>query len=1424
MKTAGFDLGTNSIGICVRNDEQSHNITEQLDFFSTLIFPSGVGNGKSGEFSFAAQRTQKRSARNLYKARKCRIWGTLALLIEHKMCPLTIDELDQWRRYDKKKGLKRQYPITAQKFEQWVRCDFDGDGISEYTPYQLRKELMEIKYNFENETDRFKLGRALYHIAQRRGFKSSKGETKVEQEKKENKHNVESEEENISLKESEEKKSKALTEYMAAHNCPTIGCAFSLMEKEGIRIRGSEYHAVRSQYRDEIITIFKYQGLEQSNPDFCRCILSTKKDEGTIFYKRPLRSQKGLVGKCTLEPQKARCPICHPDFEEFRALTFINNIKYRKSDKDIWQTLNEEQRHSLYRSKFMRTKTVFKFIEIREWLEKNIGYPLSYKEKNINYKDNTSISACPISARFRNLFGEDWKEICIHTEAEKRNSKNGITHRVSYTMEDIWHVCFACDDEEFLYNFAIEKLGLDKERSQEFIRIYEAMQQGYASLSKKAINNILPFLRQGYIYSHAVLLAKIPEIIGKERWLHIKDELIGQLNQLQHDISQQKLIFNITNSLIANYKSLEMDERWGVHDYNYQLDESDHKDIVETCVNAIGKKSWEELDAEHRDTIIQDVTEKYQAFYRSTQRDYYKIPKMQDAMKAYLLEQFNDLDSKSLEKLYHPSAIEFYPASETGELGSPVIGAFKNPMAMRVLHCLRKQVNNLLKKGIINNETRIVIETARQLNDANTRWAMETYNKEREKENEAIKKILNEVFSERNISETDIEKVRYLLEQHDILEDGATYQPPKKKGEKGEKYVKDVTKYQLWLEQGCRCIYTGKIISISALFDDNQFEIEHTIPRSLSFDNSQANLTVCERHFNRFVKQNRLPSQLDNYNEILRRIQPWIDKVESIKDQIEYWKGASKSTSDVDGKNYCIRQRRLWEMEFNYWHNKVERFKMKDATTGFRNNQLVDTSIISKYAYHYLKTVFDHVEVQKGSVTADFRKMLGVQSVDEKKDRSKHSHHAIDASILTLIPKSNVRDKMLQLFYEIQEDKRLQKDTQWKQKELDKAIRRCNLHNISALPAFIEQNVLVNHIIKDQALTPAKRKIRRRGKVVLFNGKIRWQQGDCIRGQLHDETYYGAIRHYQFDDNNKLIRNEQGEPCIGNIEYVVRKPLKFKQNDNDSGFKKWDEIEKVIVDKDLIKMMKSQFEPETSFKDAYEQGIYMLNSKGEKINKIRHIRCFNTGSKPIDIKRHTYLSTKEHKQYYYATNGENLYYAIYWDGISPNRGYDYISLLDLAQRTVKEKRADLLFQPYKMIGKGKKTTEVPLYAMLQAGTRVIMFRPEEFDSTQILHINEYKQIISQLDHSNLMNRLYIMTRIFDPKQGLLQFKHHLEARNDQELSSDFPKEIYGARGKNGFSSFSYASEQPKLLLSPINFYFLIENKDFKIENAHIVFV
>ena len=127
-KISGIDLGTNSIGLSVRDADNGNNLQAQLDFFTSVVFKSGVGNGKSGEFSYAAKRTEKRSSRRLYQARKYRIWNTLSVLIDHGFCPLSIEDLDKWRKYDRANGQKRQYPIDATAFEQWVCLDFDGDG------------------------------------------------------------------------------------------------------------------------------------------------------------------------------------------------------------------------------------------------------------------------------------------------------------------------------------------------------------------------------------------------------------------------------------------------------------------------------------------------------------------------------------------------------------------------------------------------------------------------------------------------------------------------------------------------------------------------------------------------------------------------------------------------------------------------------------------------------------------------------------------------------------------------------------------------------------------------------------------------------------------------------------------------------------------------------------------------------------------------------------------------------------------------------------------------------------------------------------------------------------------------------------------------------------------------------------------------
>ena len=78
-----------------------------------------------------------------------------------------------------------------------------------------------------------------------------------------------------------------------------------------------------------------------------------------------------------------------------------------------------------------------------------------------------------------------------------------------------------------------------------------------------------------------------------------------------------------------------------------------------------------------------------------------------------------------------------------------------------------------------------------------------------------------------------------------------------------------------------------------------------------------------------------------------------------------------------------------------------------------KNSQLRDTQIVTKYALPYLKTIFKKTEVQKGAITAAFREIYKIQPRLEKKSRTKHSHHAIDAAVLTLIPPASIRDKIL---------------------------------------------------------------------------------------------------------------------------------------------------------------------------------------------------------------------------------------------------------------------------------------------------------------------------------------------------------------------------------------------------------------------------
>ncbi|MBP3787516.1 MAG: CRISPR-associated protein Csn1, partial [Prevotella sp.] len=160
----GIDTGTNSLGwAIVEKNDSEYKLLEK----GTNIFAEGVKI--EIESSKAAERTEHRSVRKHYWRRKVRKIRLLAVLIDNDLCPpLSQNDLRLWR-------LKKKYPMNDD-FMAWQRTD-DKECVN---PYRFRYICLTQKLDLSDQTQRYILGRALYHLNQRRGFLSNRKEAAKE--------------------------------------------------------------------------------------------------------------------------------------------------------------------------------------------------------------------------------------------------------------------------------------------------------------------------------------------------------------------------------------------------------------------------------------------------------------------------------------------------------------------------------------------------------------------------------------------------------------------------------------------------------------------------------------------------------------------------------------------------------------------------------------------------------------------------------------------------------------------------------------------------------------------------------------------------------------------------------------------------------------------------------------------------------------------------------------------------------------------------------------------------------------------------------------------------------------------------------------------------------------------------------------------
>lgn len=1057
----GLDLGTNSIGWSVlEKDNGKYNFLVFKDENDDLIPTKGSYIFQKGadakENSKAAERRGFRGARRRLERIILRKIATLKVLNEYGLCPpFEEGELNKWKN-------KKIYPCENEKFIEWQRTgkkkgNSENEKLNQ--PYYLRHLAATKDGLMESGQGKTQLGRAFYHLSQRRGYLSNGDEEQTEDKldlfkaevsklleetndsgafiepfqvlfdnrkadkkvtalgnkiQKELKKEIEFEKVKTFINTEFDKPEnlgtvmKSIGELSEAINysvkkglcAPTMGSYFYSIyakadKKTGLitKIRGRYTHR-EIHYEQEFFYICEKQNISGELKD---------KLHNAIFHQRPLKSQKGLVAMCPLEPKRKRIAISHPLFEEFRMWESINRIKTKnEGQKQLdFLTTNEKE---LIKPLFIQ-KTDFEFRKIANKLSGEKMYCYIKKPQEVFYKGDLidggvadlyfnfpldkKFSACPTLSVLNKFLGkEKYNELpLLNTGYKDEKGKTQIS------IEDIWH-CLFLDTfgnkakAQGRKEFAEKHLELNLKGVEDFQKI--KLVKGYGSLSKAALKKIVPFLKKGEIYSHAVFLANITKVLSRnlndDEQKTIAKKISEALNI--HKIEKQNV--GIVNNYISRLK--EKNENLGNNSFSI---EAHQKSLKEEILSWIGEFQFNAMTEKEKVEIFSNCWSKFsESSLDKNSKDIAYLSTI--TIPEFIFEKLSEVfpkDKIDVTKLYHPSAMEAYPIAHK-KLGNPEISSIKNPVFNRSMHQIKRLCNELIRKGIVNKDTEVNVEVAGEINSASYRRALSQWQKEQE--------IIRD-WARNEIIETYPKDCRHEINPTDM----------------------DIIKFVLWKEQNYQCIYTGNQISICEfLGGKTTYDIEHTIPRSKFHDNSLSNKTLADAEFNRKVKKDILPGLLNenfkgksisiesiilNRNANLKsyslknNVPTWNVSLKMLKDDFIKFKNAAKAISDPISHGEVMEKAHYTKIKLDYLSSKFKNFENKEITNQFTNANLVDTRIIAKYARAYLNSYFDKVNVVNGKITDTLRKMWGLEGEYAVKDRSNHIHHCIDAITLACV-------------------------------------------------------------------------------------------------------------------------------------------------------------------------------------------------------------------------------------------------------------------------------------------------------------------------------------------------------------------------------------------------------------------------------------
>lgn len=369
------------------------------------------------------------------------------------------------------------------------------------------------------------LGRILYHLNQKRGYRSSRKSEAAETEK-------------------EGEYLQAISQRKANLNekRQTIGQYFLDRLAENPHYRIKQQIFPRECYIEEFDKIWTKQ--TEYYPQVLTEKLRKQLRDDIIYYQRPLKSQKNSVADCRFYPDHKGAPKSSPAFQIFKIWQNLNALRVeRKSGEAVEVTLAQRQQlfDRLNECDRMSANDVLKELKL----------------KSRDHKLN-----------FEKLEGNRTRTALLKAFVKAEIDRPTLLDFDPYDNPDqqpfyrLWHVLYSIDEpEQLLATLQKPPFCFTESQAQTLSKV--GFKAEFGNISTRAVRKILPYLQQGYVYSEACEKAGFRHSDYLTKAENTQRTLADSLTLLKPNSLRNPTVEKITNQLINLVNAILQDPELG---------------------------------------------------------------------------------------------------------------------------------------------------------------------------------------------------------------------------------------------------------------------------------------------------------------------------------------------------------------------------------------------------------------------------------------------------------------------------------------------------------------------------------------------------------------------------------------------------------------------------------------------------------------------------------------------------------------------------------------------------------------------------------------------------------------------------------------------------------------------------------------------